>query len=435
MNSAEPKTHGAVEDLESIVADAEGPTWFSNLRDQAKEKFFSSDWPRTSEEEWRRTNLSTFEFEVYQSMPPGSFAQTTVTESVGRDADRSGLLRYWNGSLTVAELSRDAHDAGVVVGDVASLAADHPVQKIAEERLTELLASADNRLQYWNFALAQGASVVYVPRNVVVDHPIEIDVAVDGDEVVSAPLVLILLESGAEATVVRRVASASDEGEVLVLDGESVQTGDNARLKYVLLQRLNDESLYFMNSEGELTRDAVLHRTEAALGSDFVKTRFVCSLTGAGSDAIVNGIYFAEDEQHMDVRTVQKHRAPNALSRAYYRGAVRDESHAIYQGLIDVAAKAPGTDAYLTNKNLILTEEARADSIPSLNIKTDDVRCSHGSTTGKLDAAQIYYLQTRGYSHREAQRILVEGYFEDLIAQIPEDLREEFRDLISERIP
>jgi Fe-S cluster assembly protein SufD len=129
------------------------------------------------------------------------------------------------------------------------------------------------------------------------------------------------------------------------------------------------------------------------------------------------------------------HRAPHTTSRAFYRGAVRDESHAIYQGLIQVDHEAAGTDAYLTNKNLILSDEARADSIPSLNIKTDDVRCSHGSTTGKLDENQLFYLRTRGYTEAEAKRMLVEGYFEDLILQTPELVHEELRELIMERIP
>jgi Fe-S cluster assembly protein SufD len=424
-----------VEELSSIVSDARGPEWFVNLRNAAMSKFNDSEWPRTSEEEWRRTNLSPFEFETYNALTAESFVETSAVDAVAIDVPRSGLLRYLNGSLHLAEIDQKAAEQGVVVADLMTLATDHSVQSIVKKQLESLLASADNRLQYWNIALAQGVAVIYVPRNVSVDQPIEIDCRVEGDEVVVAPITVVVAESGAQVHVIRRISNSSEEGEVLVVDGESLYSGDNARLSYVLIQRLNDESLYFMNADGELSRDARMHRTDSALGADFVKSRFVCALTGAGSDAVVNGLYFGQDEQHMDVRTVQKHRASNAMSRAYYRGAVRDEAHAIYQGLIDVAAKAPGTDAYLTNKNLILTEAARADSIPSLNINTDDVRCSHGSTTGKLDEGQIYYLQTRGYSKREATRTLVEGYFEDLIAQVPEDLRDEFRELISERIP
>jgi len=435
MSSAETTTQSAVDDLGAIVESLGGPLWLSQLRRAAFERFASSDWPRTSEEEWRRTNLRPFEFEIYQAAPQARFVNTSAVDSVEGPAPRAGLLKYEDGSLTSAHIAGKWDAANVFFGDVSAVPDDHVVQQMVKEHLERLLEGADNRLQYWNIALAQGIVVLYVPRNVAVDEPFEIDWQVSGDEIISAPLVVVIAERGSDVTLVRRLSGSDSEGEVLVVDGESVEVGENARLKYVVLEHLNEDSIYFLNGEGALNRDSVLHRTETAFGADFVKTRFVCTLAGAGSDAMVNGIYFAESEQHMDIRTVQRHRTPNAMSRAFYRGAVRDESHTIYQGLIDVAAKAPGTDAYLTNKNLILTEEARADSIPSLNINTDDVRCSHGSTTGKLDGGQIYYLQTRGYTNQEAQRILVEGYFEDLVTQVPEDLQDEIRALIARRIP
>jgi Fe-S cluster assembly protein SufD len=435
MATTEKETHAAVTDLAAHQATLTGPSWLQRLREQARKKFETSSWPTTSEEEWRRTNLSPFEFEVYETAVPDPAQATQTSGTVTSDVPRAALLRYSGDSLVSAQISEDVAGKGVVAADIGAVPEDSPAHTAAKDALTSLLEKADNRLQFWNLALASAIPVVYVPRNVTVDAPVEIHFSSGGDEVISAPLVVVIAEEGSSATVIRRFETEDEEGELLVVDGQSVTVGANASLKFVDLQRLNDESLYFGNGVGYLARDARLHRTELSLGSDFVKTRFESVLTGPGSDAILNGIYFAEDEQHMDIRTVQKHAAPNALSRAFYRGAVRDESHAIYQGLIDVAAKAPGTDAYLTNKNLILTEEARADSIPSLNIKTDDVRCSHGSTTGKLDEKQIYYLQTRGYNKREAKRALVEGYFEDLVVQVPEDLHDEIRELIKQRIP
>ncbi|TVQ17613.1 MAG: Fe-S cluster assembly protein SufD, partial [Spirochaetaceae bacterium] len=375
-----------------------------------------------------------FEFDSYRVIDGASSGDESG------DADRDDgrwarQLRYHSGVFTGSE--GDAGDA--TVDDLIALAdpgfGANRERAVASVRsvLEAAVDRADNRIELWNLALLSSAAVVYVPRNLAMVGAVLVEVSADADEAIVAPQVVVILEEGAQADVVVRYRSGED-GELLVAGAEQLSVGANARLKLAVLQRLNDESLYFHHGHAEIGRDAVLHRTEASLGSDFVKTRFTSDITGPGADVDLNGVYFALGEQHMDLRTVQNHRAARATSRAYYRGAVRDESHSIYQGLISVAPGAPGTDAYLTNKNLILSEAARADSIPSLNIRTDDVRCSHGSTTGRLDPAQVFYLQSRGYSRNEARRLLVQGHFEDLIAQTNESLHDEIRELIARRI-
>jgi Fe-S cluster assembly protein SufD len=323
---------------------------------------------------------------------------------------------------------------GVICGSLRELAeAGGSMARTLRSTLERSLELSDNRLQYWHFATFEDAAVVYVPRFVEIDAPVLVDVFVTGDEVLRTPHLVVVLEEGARAKVIKRIASG-EEGEVLIVDADELIVNDAAALTFVTVQRTNEESLYFANSRGFVGRDAQITRTEAALGADFVKTRYESELAGPGADAILNGVYFGTDEQHLDLRTVQRHVAPRAMSRALYKGAVRGESHAIYQGLIQVSHEAVGTDAYLTNNNLILSEDARADSIPSLNISTDDVRCSHGSTTGKLDASQIYYLRTRGYTEEEARLTIVEGFFEGLVNQCPKLVQDELRELIAERL-
>ncbi|MFW5741771.1 MAG: Fe-S cluster assembly protein SufD [Spirochaetota bacterium] len=435
MNETETRTFTATEDLDEFQSRLAGPEWLRSLRAAAAARFAQTEWPKTSEEEWRRTNLSPFEFDAYEARPvvtPTAVA-AAVDWSSARD-DRAGVIAYRDELLESAWVDPALAERGVVFGDLHGVASgDDEVAQAVRSTLERTLEEADNRLISWHLALMQSAVVLYVPANVAVEQPFEIDLRFSGDEVVAAPHLVAILERGAEATIVRRLDGAA-EGEVLLVDANEFVVNEGARLKYVNLQRMNEESVYFGNDRGNVARDAHVHRTEAALGSDFVKSRYVSELTGAGADAVLNGIYFATDEQHMDLRTVQRHRAPHTTSRAFYRGAVRDESHAIYQGLIQVDHEAAGTDAYLTNKNLILSEESRADSIPSLNIATDDVRCSHGSTTGRLDATQLFYLRSRGFSEVEAKRFLVEGYFEDLIAQTPPMLHDELRELIMARI-
>ena len=443
MNETTTEDLVATEHLEAFQRLLSGPDWLVELRAAALGKFNASEWPTTSEEEWRRTNLSPFEFDLY-SIPAasvGTACGTQLPETQLPDGI-AGRLEIANGVVRDARLRDEVREAGVVFGELATWLGESAKEPPAAVQITKAvrgamersLELADNRLQYWHFAMLSSPLVLYVPAGVAIADRFEIALSYSGDEVVYAPHLVVVLEREASATVVRRVSS-DEEGEVLLVDGGEFLVSDGARLRYMDLMRMNDEALVFRNDRGNVGRDGHVHRTEAALGGDFVKTRYVSELTGAGADAVLNGLYFAGSEQHMDVRTVQQHRAPHTTSRAHYRGAVGDESHAVYQGLIQVEGAARGTDAYLTNKNLVLGESARADSIPSLNINTDDVSCSHGSTTGKIDPEQIYYLRTRGYSAAEALRILVEGHFEDLIVQAPESIRDELRALVIARTP
>ncbi len=427
-------------DLQAYQKTLSGPEWLADLRVAAAEKFNASDWPSTSEEEWRRTSLRAFEFDSYRAgSNGGDTPEPTALNSLPAQLSSAGQLVFQNDMLISASVGDELAGGGVVFGSLADIAEGAAgdngasVASRARDALRQSLDLSDNRFQYWHYALLADAAVLYVPRFVEIAEPFIVDFHLTGDEVIRTPHLLVVLDEGARATVIKRLISRTD-GEVLVVDADDLVIGDAAGLQFVTVQRLNEESLVFSNSRGHIGRDGRLHRTEAALGADFVKTRFVSELAGAGADAELNGLYFSTDEQHMDLRTVQSHAAPGTASRAFYRGAVRGESHTIYQGLITVAAEAGGTDAYLTNKNLILSEDARADSIPSLNISTDDVKCSHGSTTGKLDESQLFYLQTRGYTQAEARLTLTEGYFEDLITQVPEMIQDELRDLIADRL-
>ena len=435
MSDTSLKGYVATSDLHAHQKTLSGPAWLADLRAAAAAKFDASDWPSTSEEEWRRTSLRAFEFDSYRAGGENTPAAHTPADA----SPLAGKLVFQNDTLTSASVNAELAGRGVVFGSltdiVESAAGDNAAPAISRSRetLQRSLDLSDNRFQYWHYALLADAAVLYVPRLVEIGEPFTVDFHLTGDEVIRTPHLLVFLEEGARATVIKRLISQA-EGEVLAVDADDLVVGDAAGLRFVTVQRLNDESLVFSNSRGHVGRDGQLHRTEAALGADFVKTRFVSELAGTGADAELNGLYLPIEEQHMDLRTVQSHAAPRTASRAFYRGAVRGASHAIYQGLITVNAEAVGTDAYLTNKNLILSEDARADSIPSLNISTDEVKCSHGSTTGKLDESQLFYLRTRGYTESEARLTLIEGYFENLIAQTPLMIQDELRDLISGRL-
>ena len=336
--------------------------------------------------------------------------------------------------MTSATVSPAAEAQGVLFGSASRMLKNNAV---VEDEVTRLLAGyldgSDNRLQIWHASLLSDAVLLYVPAGVVVSQPFVVDAVGGGDGVVASTAVVVLVGESASVSLVRRLSSGS-EGEVLYLDGTIARVADNGALGVCEIQDTNDESLLFGHGAAVVSRDARLDRTEVHAGGDFVKARFSVELTGPGADVNVNGLYCATESQHIDLRTVQNHSAPRSTSRAFYRGAVREEAHSVYQGLIRVAPEAPGTDAYLTNNNLVLSESARADSIPSLNIAIDDVKCSHGSTTGKLDENQLFYLKSRGWSDREARETLIEAFFEEVIALTPESVHELIRGLVASRM-
>jgi Fe-S cluster assembly protein SufD len=419
----------AVTALEQYHDSAPAPSWLSAIRSRAAERFDSSVWPSTSEEEWRRSSVRTIPFEDYQVAE-----SETALPPVEAPADAAAQIVVVNGECVSYRLSQGIAEKGVVVGPASQVVeAGSILENTIVTMLRTFVDQADNRLQHWQTALLRDVVVVHVPAGAELTRPIVVDMIGAGDEVVVSAFLVVSLGAGAHATVIRRTRGG-ESGDVLFLEGTAVSLSDNSSLHLTDIQTVDSEALYFAHGACTAGRDARLHRTEMHLGGDFVKTRFVTELSGPGSDAHLNGCYCGAEEQHIDIRTVQLHLAPKSTSRAYYKGAVRDEAHSVYQGLIQVDAAAKGTDAYLTNKNLVLSDTARADSIPSLKISTDDVRCSHGSTTGRLDEDQVFYLRSRGWSEAEARRTLIEGFFDDLIGDAPESVRDEARFRLSDRL-
>jgi len=410
----------------------------ATLRRRAFERFSAMDWPTTREEEWRRSDISSYDFEAYAY---GNGAPSTLSKaSATVPAGYSGTMKFRGSECVEITLKPELAARGVLFLPLNLLLSADPNVTIAEkamgalkQALTAAVDGIDNRICAWHYAAMSHGAYLYVPEFVEISEPFRIDYAEDGDSTLSAPETVVYLEKGAQATAVQSI-SGQEEGELLFNEGSDLIVRDAARLSFLSVQNLNLDCSVFSNGNSRVDRDASFEHFVAVFGGMFAKDRFDCILDGPGSDVRLNGIYFGHKDQHFDVRTVQHHNAPHATSRTYYKGAVKDESHAVYQGLIQVAHKAIRTDAFLEDKNLILNDGARADSIPSLQINTDDVKCSHGSTTGRLDENQVHYLMVRGYDRAEAEELLVEGFFGDLIDHGPEVMREELRAVIMERL-
>ena len=377
-------------------------------------------WPGRTNEEWHRSRVSRFQLDTRAVRPAGkaNLTKATVPEALKADPQWAGQLRFVDGVLVGAVLDPALKAAGVQFGLLAEAPAAVTRFLAAAESLCDTLASL-HHYQQLEFGV-----VLVLPPQVVAEKPFLVHVTETRKEVLTVPHFAVQAGSQSQSSLVIR--SDSPSGTAFTTHTAStVELGDSAQFRLCDLQNHNLSAAVLDHSYARLGRDAQFFHWSACLGGGTVKSRFEFSLDGEGASLKSHGLYFGVEDQHKDLRIATTHRAPHTTSYALYKGAVRDRSRTIFQGLIEVAPGANGTDAYLSNKNLILTDGARADSLPQLKIDTNDVKCSHGSTTGKVNEDEVFYLMARGFTRDEARLVISEGLFAELIDEAPEVLRAE----------
>jgi len=236
-----------------------------------------------------------------------------------------------------------------------------------------------------------------------------------GDGAAIFPGSLVLVDDGASLTFVDAYASPEDSGEMLSNAYTGMVVGRNAQLDYCVLQQWGTSVWHMATHRATLDADARLRLFSAQ------KVYWEALLDGAGSNAELAGVSFGDGTQHLDHQSLQHHRAPNAHSELLLKVAVRGTARSVYSGMITVAKEAQGTDAYVANRNLLLSEGAKADSVPRLEIQANDVKCGHGATAGHIDGDQRFYLESRGIPRREADQLIVTGFMGDAIAHAPHE--------------
>jgi Fe-S cluster assembly protein SufD len=315
------------------------------------------------------------------------------------------------------------HDAaalpdGVIVSTLEAAQAEHP--ELIERHLGSLVSGADDVFVALNDAGVRGSAFVYVPRGVVVEHPISLHSLQSADRTLLNRRTLIVLEEGAQAEVWEQFVSGSDD-----LDGvfnvvtELVLT-DNAHLRYVCGQGLSERSWIFGAQRAQVGRDAALDWVALGFGSARGHVRMETRLTGEGADARVTGAYATHGRQHIDFDTTQEHAAPNTTSDLAFRGVLQGRSSAVWKGNIIVDPGAQKTDAFQESRNLLLSKRAHADAIPGLEIQANDVRCTHAAAVAQVDPEQLFYLRSHGMREDAAKRLVIEGFLAALVERFPE---------------
>ncbi|HUI47785.1 MAG TPA: Fe-S cluster assembly protein SufD [Acidimicrobiia bacterium] len=395
-----------------------GPDWLVRRRLAAVERLAGVSWPTPAEEIWRYSRIDQLDLERYRPF---------VAEELGVEGDE----RAPGGGPWGAEAGR--HAAMIVVRD--GRVVHHEVDPALEAKgvracgiatcdagsIGALVGSAssasEDTFTVLHDAFLAGGAFVHVPAGVVVEDPILILQWCEGDGRASFPHTLVSLEEGAQATVLDRFGSPSTDH--LVDAVTELLVGDSAHLRYLSVQEHGSRTWHLGLQRAHVGRDATLRTSAVALGGDYARLRSETLLSGQGAESDQLAVYFGDGSQMLDFRTLQDHDAPNTRSDLLFKGAVEDTARSVYSGLVRLRPAARKANASQTNRNLVLTEGAGAESIPNLEIEANDVRCSHASTVGPIDDEQLYYLESRGIPPDDAERLIVLGFFDDVFERLP----------------
>src|SRR4051794_31470048 len=295
------------------------------------------------------------------------------------------------------------------------------------------LVGWDEKFAAHNAATWKNGLLVVVPKGVQLEKPLYVRIAVTGQ---TFWRLVVVAEEGARASIIEEYASPSEDTAAYSNAVTELFVEQNAKLEYVSLQNLSKQSWHFATHHARVERDAELDWVAGGFGSKRGKTRIQNDLNGPGATSRVTGAYFADGEQHLDYDTFQEHIAPNCESDFAFKGALRDNATAVWRGMIRVEPTAQKTNAYQECRNLMLSPTAHAVPIPGLEIMANDVRCTHGATVSRVDREQLFYLMARGLPRAEAERMIVRGFFQDVLDRIElEPVREAVTAALEARIP
>ncbi len=418
--------------FDAFLQSRDEPEWLLELRRDAWRQFSAMEWPARNLEEWRRTDFRLFKLGNFHLPTEPAAAPQLIPGLLNEGVEVGGQLTIVDSRPSQSHLKQSWIDKGVVFGSLSSLSRSHG--DLIRRHLFQVVDPSYDRFAALHAACWCGGQLLYVPRNVTIDEPFYIH-ALMNDGGVDLGHTLVILEEGAEATLLTETSSPRPEATGFHCGATELILAPRARLRYVSLQNWSSSVWHFAHQRAILHQDASLQWTLGALGSRLAKVNQEVALVGPGAESQVNGVMFTEGKQHLSYHTLQHHQAPSCRSDFLYKTALQDRSHTVWRGMIRVDQGAQKTDGYQRNDNLLLSDQARADSIPGLEIQADDVRCTHGSTSGRVDEELIFYAQCRGLTRNEAIRAIVVGFFQQVFDRITiESVREALGQAIAERV-
>jgi Fe-S cluster assembly protein SufD len=391
-----------------VSAALPGPDWMRTRRAAAVAGLGDVAHPDVGEEVWRYSRIDELDLERYLPSSQRPVANTGVDGFIADDAAATVVL--CDGWIQSVHISEAATEADVVIGTVADLVSGPALLGAVLEAPVDLFG-------HLNRAFCPEPLAVVVPDGVRLDGPVVVVSHVATEGVAAFPRLVVHCGVDAEAAVVE--VQTSDDVGALVAPVLEATVGRAGRLCHAVLQELGQRVWQMAHQEVHVGQDASSELFHAGLGGDYARTRTDSRLLGRGAECRITAAYFGDGTQALDYRTFLDHAAPDTVSELLFKGAVDDASRSVYTGLIRVRPEAVRTRANQTNRNVKLSPDAWAESVPNLEIETDDVMCSHASTISPVDADQRFYLESRGVPTIVAERLLLEGFFSEVVAAAP----------------
>lgn len=430
--TASPGSSIAAAFEQHLAAQRGTPDWWLDLKRQAFATFQRLPMPTRKSEQWRFANLQEIDLDAYEYTPAPTMAdRASLAGEATLIQERAGRLVFADNQLISFErVSPELEKAGVVWEPLSEALVKH------RELLQEYFMAQEAHLGSEKFAALHTAftsagCLLYVPAGVEVTLPFVARHWTASDGTAVLPHTLVIAGDNARAIMVDVFASHERSQRALACGFNHLFAGSGARIDYHVLQNWSDRTLGFQINGLVAGRDATINSLAVNIGCARYRSETQSILKGEGSHVEMLSLSVTDREQEIDQRTLQSHLAPNAKSNLLFKNALMDDSRTIFSGMIRVAEDAQKTDAYQSNRNLLLSDTAEANSLPGLEIGANDVRCTHGATTSQIDEGELFYMLSRGIRRQVARELAVFGFFEEVIAQIRnEELAHRVRELI-----
>ncbi len=407
--------------VRQLSASLDEPEWMLEFRLKAFGVYENTPMPTINDEAWRRTSLRRLNLDEINPVLNGETAVSTaalpsfLNQQLTEDETGGNMLQV-DGIVADFAISDELKAQGVIFCDMHTAVADHP-DLIKKHFMRDGVTVDEGKFAAMHGAFWRGGTFLYVPRNVHAAAPLHTVLWDAGGRTFTHTLVV--MEEGSEAVFIDEYASPSGEGQVLHNGVTELLVGDNASLVYAGLQDFGDNVWQLNHERGRVGRDGRLDWVTSMMGSRMTKAFQTLELDERGGWGRMSGIFFTNGRQHLDLDTEQNHNAADTNSDLLYKGALKENSRTVWQGMIRALPGSQRIDGFQANRNLMLDSTARADSIPGLEIQADDVACTHASAMGNIDPEEIFYLMSRGIERNTAIEMSVQGFFDPLMRRIP----------------
>jgi len=432
--TAPTKPHGFNEDtLQQVIAERNEPAWMTERRQQAWQTYLDTPMPTRQDEEWRRTDLRPLQLDATSPLDVTTVASTGQT--LAAKDDLAGGLTLIDGQVQDHWLTPELAGQGVIVTDLRTAVKDH-ADLVQKYFMTQAVPATDSKFAALHGAFWDNGSFIYVPKGVTVALPLGILIESVAAGHASMNHTLIVLERDSHLRFIEELQGGETSQQAFSSRVVELILHDGSGLDFASIQRFSETMFDFYTIRAIQGRETRLNLNTIELGARLSKGRVEAMLNGNGADVRLYGLYLGDRDQHYDRFTLQDHRGVSTTSDLLFKGVLADNARSVYSGFIRMHPGAKLSRAYQQNRNILLSRTARADSIPNLEISENDILgCTHGATVGKVDEEQLFYLMSRGLSRSESTQMLVEGFIEQLIDNVPlTSLQNSLRDEIRNRV-